>query len=135
LIPYLVALFGVLIVLFSTFGVAAPERLATMMISWSADTRVFVAVGARLVMGVLFLLAAPRCRFPTVIRVLGALALAGAVVLALFGAARVDALVEWWSRLPTIVIRIWCVLGALVGAFIVYAALPGSDPRRGELRL
>jgi hypothetical protein len=129
---YAVALVGLLIVVVSALGIAAPEHLATMVVGWTAETRLSVAVGTRLAMGVLFLVAAPRCRFPAVIRGLGILAVTAAVVLFLLGAGRVGGIVEWWAGQPGSFIRAWCVLSALVGALIVYAALPGSDQRRRE---
>ena len=46
-------------------------------------------------------LAASTCRFPAIIYGIGILALAGALLLALLGEPRVDALIAWWSQLPT----------------------------------
>jgi len=83
-----------------------------------------VAVGTRLVLGVVFLLAASSCRFPAVIYGIGILMLAAALLLVLLGEPRVDALISWWSQLPTLAIRAWCALGVLVGALILSSALP-----------
>jgi hypothetical protein len=60
---------------------------------------------------------------------MGILVLAAALLLVLLAEPRVDALVLWWCQQPALVIRAWCALAALVGALILYAALPraGSD--------
>jgi hypothetical protein len=75
----------------SVLGVTAPEQLVAVVASWPPDTRVAVAVGTRLVLGVVFLLAASTCRFPAVIYGIGILALAAALLLMLLGEPRVDA--------------------------------------------
>jgi len=128
---YVVAAVAVVVLVISVLGVTAPEQLVAVVAGWAPDTRLAVAVGTRLVLGVVFLLAASTCRFPAVIYGIGILALAAALLLGLLGEPRVDALITWWSQLPTLAIRAWCALGVLVGALILYAALP--PPRRQGL--
>src|SRR5881397_2933366 len=53
------------------------------------------------------------------------------LLLVLLGEPRLDALIRWWSQQPALAIRAWCVLSGLVGALVLYAALPGlvrTDP-------
>jgi len=121
---YVVAALAVMVLAISALGVIAPEQVVAVVAGWSPDTRIAVAVGARLVLGVVFLLAASTCRFPAIIYGIGILALAGALLLALLGEPRVDALIAWWSQLPTRAISGWCALGVFVGALILYSALP-----------
>jgi hypothetical protein len=127
---YVVALAAVLMIALCVLGVVTPAALASIVTAWPPARRFDVAVGARLVLGVIFLLGASRCRVPTVIYGIGILALAAAVLLALLGEPRVDALVDWWVQLPALAIRAWCALGALVGVLILCAALPASRSER-----
>ena len=129
---YLVAAVAVMVLAISVLGVTAPEQLVAVVAGWPPDTRLTVAVGTRLVLGVVFLLGASTCRFPAVIYGIGILALAAALLLALLGEPRIDALVTWWSQLPTLAIRAWCALGVLVGALILYSTLPPTR-RQGLL--
>jgi hypothetical protein len=121
---YVVAAVATLLIAISGLGVLAPERLVAIVSAWPPDTRLYVAVGARLVLGVIFLLGASACRFPAVIYGVGVLALAAALLLVLLGEPRIDALVHWWCELPALAIRAWCVLAVLVGGLILVAALP-----------
>ena len=121
---YVVAAIAVLLIAISALGVLAPERLVAVVSAWPRDTRLNVAVGTRLVLGVIFLLGASACRFPAVIYGVGILALAAALLLELLGEPRVDALVHWWCEQPALAIRAWCVLAVLVGGLILIAALP-----------
>ena len=121
---YLVAVIAVLLMAISALGVVAPERLVAIVTGWPPDTRLYVAVGTRLVVGLVFIAGASKCRFPAVIYGVGVLALAAALLLVLLGEPRLDALIRWWSQQPTLAIRAWCVLAALVGALVLYAATP-----------
>jgi hypothetical protein len=121
---YLVALIAVLLMGISALGVVAPERLVAGVVGWPPESRLYVAVGTRLVLGVVFLTGASKCRLPAVIYGVGILSLAAALLLVLLGEPRLDALIRWWSEQPALAIRAWCVVGALVGALLVYAALP-----------
>jgi hypothetical protein len=120
---YVVAIIAVLLVAISALGAVAPERLVAIVTGWSPDTRLYVAVGTRLVIGVAFLVGASKCRFPAVIYGLGILAIAAALLLVLLGEPRLDALIHWWSQQPALAIRAWCVLAGLLGGLVLYAAL------------
>ena len=124
---YIVAAVAILVIVICAIGVLVPERLTAVVAGWSPDTRLYVAVGGRLVLGVIFILGASRCRIPAVIYGVGILALTAALLLVLLGEPRVDALVRWWAQLPAVAVRAWCALAALVGVLILYAALP--EPR------
>jgi hypothetical protein len=121
---YVVAVAATLLIAIGALGVVAPEQLVAIVSAWPPDMRLSVGVGIRLVLGVIFLLGASRCRFPAVIYGIGILALAGALLLVLLGEPRVDALVRWWLGLPALAIRAWCMLATLLGALILYAAVP-----------
>jgi len=121
---YLVAVIAVLLMVISALGVVAPERLVAIVTGWPPDPRLYVAVGTRLVIGLVFLAGASKCHLPVVIYGVGILALAAALLLVLLGEPRLDALIRWWSQQPALAIRAWCVLAALVGALVLYAATP-----------
>jgi hypothetical protein len=121
---YIVALIAVVLMAISALGVVAPERLVAVVAGWPPDTRLYVAVGTRLAIGLVFLAGASTCRVPAIIYGVGILALAAALLLVLLGEPRLDALIRWWSQQPALAIRAWCALAVLVGALVLYAALP-----------
>jgi hypothetical protein len=126
---YLVAAVATVILAIGALGMVAPEQLVAIVSAWPPDALLAVGVAARLAIGAIFLLGASQCRIPAVIYGIGILALAGALLLVLLGEPRVDALVHWWSQLPRLAIRAWCALTALVGALVLYAALPARPSR------
>jgi len=126
---YLVAAIATLILAIGALGVVVPGQLVAVLSAWSPDTVMAVGVATRLAIGIIFLAGASRCRIPAVITGIGVLALAGAVLLVLLGEPRVDALVRWWTQLPSLAIRAWCALTLVIGALILYAALPDRPSR------
>lgn len=129
--PSIVGIFGVLIVLLSIWGIAVPNRLIDRVKgAMSKPWGLYVAVGARLVLGAALTIAAPTSMFPTAFRVLGWLAIAAAVALPFVGRVRIDALLGWFEGKPTLLIRIWLIFGVAVGAFLVHAVWSGLNQER-----
>ena len=62
---------GWLIILEGLFGIARPHALIDMVVGWPSAPRFYFSVIVRVVLGILFLFAAPRCRVPWLIYVLG----------------------------------------------------------------
>jgi hypothetical protein len=120
---YAVAAFGVLIAVLSGMGVVQPGRLMADIGGMNPQTRYYTAIGVRLVMGVVFLVAAPDCHWPAAIQVLGAIAIVAAFGLAVMGSARIEAMIQWWLARTNGVVRAWCVVGVAFGVFVICAAI------------
>jgi hypothetical protein len=118
-----VILVGLALGLAGIFGVVSPGRLARKILNWPARSRFITAVTFRLVIGITFILAAPDTRFPTVILVLGIIALVAAFALILVGRKRFDALIEWWVGRPAGFTRGVSLLMVLLGGALVYAGI------------
>jgi len=56
-----------LILTISAWGLIAPESLVAFVASWPSDTRLYVAAGTRLVIGLIFIAGASKCRLPAVV--------------------------------------------------------------------
>jgi hypothetical protein len=118
---FVVSLFGVLIAAIGLVGVVQPSRLVRTLADWGAQKRLGVAVAVRLVMGVVLLIAAPSCRLPEVVRVVGVIALVAALVLPLLGSKRFEAFVGWWFARPPGFIRGWSLVAVAFGALLLYS--------------
>jgi hypothetical protein len=82
---------------------------------------VYVAAAIRVAVGLILLFAAAGSRFPTVLRVLGALAVIGGIVTLYLGVGGARAIADNLLPYGTMVTRGFGVFALVVGAFIAYA--------------
>ena len=102
-------------------GIARPQEVSALIAGWSPGVLVVTAAGIRVAFGVIFLLAAPRCRFPRIMYALGFVTLGAAAAVVLLGASRVAATVQWWFRQPGPFVACMYAATVLFGGFLVYS--------------
>ena len=117
----IILLLGGVICVLSAFGVFAPFKLTNWVRSaWGKKATFPFAVIVRLVMGPILIFAAPGSRFPIFFEVLGWLFMVAAIVILVSGRDRTGRLLDWFDQFPTMTIRLWCLLGVVFGAFLIY---------------
>jgi hypothetical protein len=116
-----VSLVGVAVAAVGALGVAAPNRLSSLVAGWPALTQLPVAFSLRIGFAILFLVGAPQCRLPELVRLVGVLEVAGAAVLLALGAVRLRRLVAWWLERPTSFVRGWAAGAVALGGLLAYA--------------
>lgn len=114
-------LFGITICLLSLWGILFPNRLiklvkGVMHEGWG----MYIAVLARLLLGVSLILAASDSKFPMTFEILGWVTLVAAVVLLFVGRDRISALIAWFERCSNSLIRLWMLFGVVFGGFFIY---------------
>jgi hypothetical protein len=120
----IVAIFGLFIAVFSAWGLVAPKRMVdTVLGYWQQPSGLYLAVGVRVVLGVLFILAAPETRWPLFFEILGWLMLVAAALIPIIGKERLTRFIMWWVKMPPPGVRIWLLIGLGFGLLITYAAI------------
>ncbi len=120
----LVAVFGGLLTLVGATGVVKPPTLMRRVTSlWQTGRGIHVAVGVRLIMGVVLIAAAPSCHFPEAVRILGIIALVAAVLIPFIGSKRLGAFIHWWVSSPPGLVRVSGLVATAFGAFLIYAGV------------
>jgi ABC-type xylose transport system permease subunit len=117
----IIVIVGWLINLLGLFGIASPHWLIDAVLGWPTAVRFYSSVLTRVVLGVLFIFAAPRCRLPRLIYVLGAIILLIGIVLFFLGADRVDKILHWFVACLELCIRFIYLVGILFGSLLIYA--------------
>lgn len=112
-----VALFLIL----GAIGLFAPQRLLAIAQFTTTPTGLYVVAAVRLGIGAVLLGVASRSKFPTILRVLGLLALIGGIATLFLGSDRAHAIVNWIEAFGTVLIRGFGVFALLLGSFIAYA--------------
>ena len=119
----IIAIFGLLIAALSAWGLFSPKRMIDKMLTyWHKPSGIYLAIGFRVVLGVLFILAAPDTRWPIVYQVLGWLMLIAAVFIVIMGKERLTRFIMWWVEMPPVAVRTWLVIGFVAGLLIAYGA-------------
>jgi hypothetical protein len=120
----LVVILGALIAALGAAGVVSPRVLIGFVDSvWRRPRGIYGVVAVRLVLGVVLVVAAPDCRFPEIVRILGVLSLVAAVVLPLLGRERLRRMIDWWISRPGGFIRAWSLAAVAFGVFLGYAGI------------
>jgi uncharacterized membrane protein YgdD (TMEM256/DUF423 family) len=118
-----IAIFGLFMLGISMAILVAPERLKRMLRVFLDKQGLSLAVGIRIVVGILFLLAASETRAPSFITAMGILFLLTGVAIPFIGRARIDRLVNWWLQRPDWVLRTWAVAAGALGGVFVWCGL------------
>ena len=116
----IVSAVGVAIVLVGLLGMVKPRSLSDLIGRLVGPTRFWVAVVGRLALGAVFLAAAPQCRLPLVVQVVGVIMLLAALGLVVMGQGRLDSFVQWWLGRSTL-IRLASVVALAFGVLLTYA--------------
>jgi hypothetical protein len=115
--------FGVFITALGVVGVLRPGELIRLVETiWRSQGGIYLVVALRLGLGAVLIAAAPECRYPLAIRVLGYVSLLSGVAAAVMGRRRIRSLLDWWTQRPPTLIRVWSVAAVAFGAFLAYAA-------------
>ncbi|MBP89318.1 MAG: hypothetical protein CMJ64_21830 [Planctomycetaceae bacterium] len=117
---YTVSLVGIFATVIGLLGLISPQRLADIVGHWQGPTRFWAAITARLAFGAFFLVAAPMCRLPIVVRVVGAITIIAALTILIIGQSRLDIFIAWWLRQPKLV-RISALFAFGFGLLLIYA--------------
>ena len=118
----LVALFGVLIILASSWGVADPQGLIRMVQRFSTPAGYAFAILVRVLLGAIALLAAPDSLMPGFLYVIGGIAIAAALILLVMGRSRFEQLIQWVAGWNATFMRVALVFGMLFGAAMVWVS-------------
>ena len=114
-----IGIFGVLIGL---LGLLAPDRFRNVFKWMTSQTRFLAAIIVRLIVGVLFWVAADELRLTEVMRIIAAISIFAAVAILIMGRERLDGLIDWWLSRSDGLLRSSALFAATFGGFLIYVA-------------
>lgn len=121
----LLAIVAAIILVLSLYGVLLPDRLVRWVQGFMAGRQgLAVAIAVRILLAVLLWFTAPDSRTPTVFRVFAILTLAAAAVFPFVGIDRIRKLIDYVASWPRWVLRLDCLLGVALGAFLLWSIWP-----------
>ena len=118
------AIFSLVIVLLSAYGVFQPSTLTSFVRRFMAGLGLWVAVVPRLILALLLWFSAPLSHTPVTFQVLAILALFAAIALPIIGVQRILKLLDWVASWRQLAIRLCCLLGVGFGGFLLWSISP-----------
>lgn len=118
---------GTLMILLGLTGVFWPEGLMKIGQYSLTPVGLYVVATVRLVVGVVFFLAASASRKPRTLRILGVLICLAGVATAVMTVERAQALADWWLAHGLGFVRVTAVGVMIVGGFVAHATAPRRD--------
>lgn len=119
------AMITVMIMIFGIWGALVPERLLAFLPRWKTREGLWAAAALRVVCGCVFLLASPGTRWPMIFEVVGLVAIAAGLALALMGLERFSLMVTWFTGRSPRTVRALMLVVAVFGLALLWGTLPG----------
>jgi hypothetical protein len=117
-----VKIVGIVIVVIAVLSLLKPDMIKHILNFFKHGKRVYFAGLARLILAVVFLLAASECDITWVIVVFGILFLISALSIFMIGAEKLKPMLDWFQNKSTLFIRFMAVIILILGAIIIYSA-------------
>jgi hypothetical protein len=117
----IVLIIGWLVLLLGLLGIASPHSLVNAVLGMSSATRFYVTVIVRIVVGIIFLFAARRCRVAWLVYLFGVIILLSGIVLLFLGAGRLDEIINWFAARSDAGLRSAYVVDVIIGALLIFA--------------
>jgi uncharacterized protein YjeT (DUF2065 family) len=99
-----------------------PDIMKRLMEFFKQGRRMYFAAMIRLVLAVVFLLAARQCRHFWVIFVFGVLFIISGLLVFILGLEKVKSYISWWQKQPLVLLRVVALISLAIGAIIIYSA-------------
>ena len=117
----IVLIVGWLILLLGLLGIASPHSLVDAVVGMSSATRFYVTVIVRIVVGIIFLYAARRCRVAWLVYLFGVIILLSGIVLLFLGAGRLDEIINWFAARSDAGLRSAYIVDVIIGFLLIFA--------------
>jgi hypothetical protein len=124
---------GVLILAQGILGLVSPELFSDFVAAFQVSPVIYFAAIIRVLVGVILFRAAPVSRAPHLLRGLGTLIAIGGLLTPFVGPQFAKVVFGWWSEGGAPVVRMWAGASFMIGAFIMYATIPGTSARGARL--
>jgi len=117
----LVKLIGIFIVIVGIIFLVSPKTMRRFMVFWEKGKRVYIGCMLRILIGIIFLLAASQCRLIGVIVTLGILFIITGSIIFIIGLDRTKIILKWWYGRSLLVLRLIALIPIAVGVLILYS--------------
>jgi uncharacterized membrane protein YidH (DUF202 family) len=123
-ITFLALLIGLLVAGLGAFGLLAPADFGATVLAIQKKSNIYFLAAARVVIGVVILLAATGSRFPFVLGTLAVLIILGGLITPFMAVPLRQSVEKWMSGGSSVPLQAWAIAALAIGAFIAYSTWP-----------
>jgi len=120
---HVVSAVGVLIVLAGIAILVAPGKWKKAFTSIAQGKFLYVAAAVRIIIGVLFIMAADLTRTPMATKVIGALIIAAGVMIPVIGPKKLELFIQLMLARKDSTLRLFGIVAVTIGAFFIWTAI------------
>ena len=117
-----VKIIGIVIAAAGIVYLLKPDVMKRIMEFFKQGKRIYFAGLLRLVLAVIFLLAARECDITWVIVLFGILFLMGGVLIFILGPEKIRRILDWYQKQSVLFLRLLALIALAIGAIIIYSA-------------
>ena len=117
-----VKLFGIVVVAVGIIFLMDPKAFKQYLSFWKQEKRLRIGGIVAILFGIIFLIAASRCRLAWLITILGIWAIIKGVLLLTLIPKKIYACIDWWIEKPISGMRFLGLIALAFGALIFYSA-------------
>jgi uncharacterized protein YjeT (DUF2065 family) len=118
----IIRIIGIVFVFITIVYFLKPDIMKRLMEFFKQGRRMYFAAMIRLVLAVVFLLAARQCSRFWVIFAFGVLFIISGLLIFILGLEKIKSYINWWQKQPLMLLRVMALTGLAIGAIIIYSA-------------
>lgn len=118
----LVKLLGIAILALGIIFILKPEQMKKWLRFWIAENHLYMGGLLNILIGIILVIAAPRCDLPWVIAIFSVLSFTKGVAIFILGRQKMTVFAEKYAKKPVKALRRYTVLALVFGVLLIWAA-------------
>ena len=117
-----IKIIGIVFILVGILYLFKPKVAKSLMEFFKKGIRMYFVALIRFALGIVFFIAALKCKHPWIIIGFGIVFLISGLLIFILGLKRLKSMLEWWQKQSTLLIRILAAITIVIGGVIIYSA-------------
>ena len=117
----LIKLLGIIIIAFGIIYLVNPGVMRKYIMFWAKGSRIYIGGVLNILISIILLLAASRCKLVWFVILVGLASLAEGIILLMSGPKKWVSMINWWAGRPSGVLRILGLLVLAIGVALLYS--------------
>lgn len=117
-----IKIFGIIFISLAVWFFIDTKMLLKISSIFIKGSRIYVAAAFRILLGTIYLLAAPHCSKAWIIDIIGIIMLISGVSIFAIGLEKARSILQWFQNRPAGLLRLPPIILFIIGFFSIYAA-------------